>query len=73
MKILNNKDLLLSKKLISTYKEKLEKEIVKRSNKLRIPQKISEDIISNNHEIKELTKALKHLEEESTNSYKTKE
>ena len=59
---MNNKDLLLSKKLIATYKERLEKEIIKRSNKLRIPQNISERIVTSNYEIKELQKALDQIE-----------
>ena len=59
---MNNKDLFLSKKLIATYKERLEKEIIKRSNKLRIPQNISERIVTSNYEIKELQKALDQIE-----------
>jgi len=59
---LNKKDLFLSKKLIATYKERLEKEIIKRSNKLRIPQNISESIVTSNYEIKELQKALDQIE-----------
>tara|TARA_B100000614_G_C14220137_1_gene357833 strand:- start:148 stop:372 length:225 start_codon:yes stop_codon:yes gene_type:complete len=59
---LNKKDLFLSKKLIATYKERLEKEIIKRSNKLRIPQNISERIVTSNYEIKELQKALDQIE-----------
>ena len=59
---MNKKDLFLSKKLIATYKERLEKEIIKRSNKLRIPQNISERIVTSNYEIKELQKALDQIE-----------
>ena len=59
---MNKKDLFLSKKLIATYKERLEKEIIKRSNKLRIPQNISENIVTSNYEIKELQKALDQIE-----------
>ena len=59
---MNKKDLFLSKKLIATYKERLEKEIIKRSNKLRIPQNISESIVTSNYEIKELQKALDQIE-----------
>tara|TARA_B100000945_G_scaffold140754_1_gene112778 strand:+ start:115 stop:390 length:276 start_codon:yes stop_codon:yes gene_type:complete len=71
--ILDNQDLILSKKLIATYKERLENEIIKRSNKLRIPQKISKDIITNNYEIKELQKALDNLEGSSVSFEKAEE
>tara|TARA_Y100000589_G_scaffold307811_1_gene323816 strand:- start:386 stop:598 length:213 start_codon:yes stop_codon:yes gene_type:complete len=70
---LNNKDLFLSKKLIATYKERLEKEIIKRSNKLRIPQNISESIINSNYEIKELQKALDYIEFEILPSQESEE
>ena len=70
---MNNKDLLLSKKLIATYKERLEKEIIKKSNKLRIPQNISESIITNNYEITELQKAIDHIEEKALPSQQTEE
>ena len=59
---MDNKDLFLSKKLITNYKQRLEAEIIKRSNKLRIPQKISEEIITSNYEIKELQKALEQID-----------
>jgi len=59
---LDNQDLFLSKKLIENYKKRLEKEIIKRSKKLRIPQKISQDIITNNNEIKELENAIENIE-----------
>ena len=71
--ILDNQDLLLSKELIEKYKERLENEIINRSNKLRIPKKISQEIITNNDEIKKLKKALENLEEESLSSHKFKE
>ena len=67
---MNNKDLKLSKKLISSYKERLEKEIMRRSHKLRIPIKISQEIINNNHEIKELNIALKNLEKKNSSNQK---
>ncbi len=70
---MNNKDLFLSKKLIATYKERLEKEIIKRSNKLRIPQNISESIINSNYEIKELQKALDYIEFEILPSQESEE
>ena len=59
---MDKQDILLSKKLISSYKERLENEIINRSNKLRIPQKISQEIIDNNSEINELRIILKTLE-----------
>ena len=59
---MDKQDILLSKKLISTYKERLENEIINRSNKLRIPQKLSQEIIDNNSEINELKIILKSLE-----------
>jgi len=59
---LDKKDILLSKKLISSYKERLENEIINRSNKLRIPQKLSKEIIDNNSEINQLKIILKNLD-----------
>ena len=63
---MDKQDILLSKKLISTYKERLENEIINRSNKLRIPQKLSQEIIDNNSEINELKIILKTLEKTSS-------
>ena len=60
--MLDKKDILLSKKLISSYKERLESEIINRSNKLRIPQELSQEIINNNSEINELKIIIKSLE-----------
>ena len=62
---MDQKDLKLSKKLISTYKKRLEKEILDRSMKLRMPQNKFEEIINNNDELINLKKALEHLETES--------
>ena len=59
---MDKKDILLSKKLISSYKERLENEIINRSNKLRIPHKLSQEIIDNNSEINELKIILRSLE-----------
>ena len=59
---MDKQDILLSKKLISSYKERLENEIINRSNKLRIPDKLSQEIIDNNSEINELKIILKSLE-----------
>ena len=60
---MDNKELTLSKKLLASYKERLEKEILKRSLKLKIPSKICKEIIENNNEINELKKAINELED----------
>jgi len=57
--------LSLSKKIISSYKKRLEKEIFERSMKLRMPQNKFEEIINNNNELINLKKALEQLEIES--------
>ena len=62
---MDQQDLKLSKKLISKYKKRLEKEILDRSMKLRMPQTKFEEIINNNNELINLKKALKDLEMES--------
>ena len=62
---MNKQDLKLSKKLISSYKKKLEKEILDRSMKLKMPQNKFEEIIKNNNELINLKKALDDLETES--------
>ena len=64
-KVLDQQDFKLSKKLISTYKKRLEKEILNRSMKLRMPQYKFEEIINNNNELINLKKALKQIEKES--------
>ena len=64
-KVLDQQDLKLSKKLISSYKKRLEKEILDRSMKLRIPQNKFEEIIHNNNELIILKKALEKLEAET--------
>ena len=61
---MDQQDLKLSKKLISSYKKRLEKEILERSMKLRLPQNKFEEIIKNNNEIINLKKALEQLETE---------
>ena len=63
-KVLDQQDLKLSKKLISSYKNRLEKEILDRSMKLRMPQNKFEQIINNNNELINLKKALEILETE---------
>ena len=62
---MDQQDLKLSKKLISSYKKRLEKEILDRSMKLRMPQNKFEEIINNNNELLNLKKALEDLEMES--------
>ena len=62
---MDQRDLNLSKKIISSYKKRLEKEIFDRSRKLRMPPNKFEEIINNNNELINLKKALEHLETES--------
>ena len=62
---MDQQDLKLSKRLITSYKKRLEKEILDRSIKLRMPQNKFEEIINNNNELKNLKKALEDLETES--------
>ena len=69
-KVLDQYDLKLSKKLISSYKKRLEKEIVDRSLKLRMPQNKFEEIIKNNNELINLKKVLEHLETETESQSK---
>ena len=64
-KVLDQQDLELSKKLISLYKKRLEKEIFEQSIKLRMPQNKFEEIINNNNELINLKKTLEDLETES--------
>ena len=62
---MDQQDLKLSKKIISSYKKRLEKEIFERSMKLRMPKNKFEEIINNNNELINLKKALEQLETES--------
>ena len=62
---MDQQDLKLSKKLISSYKDRLEKEILERSVMLKMPQNKFEEIINNNNELINLKKALEDLETES--------
>ena len=62
---MDQQDLKLSKKIISSYKKKLEKEIFERSMKLKMPQNKFEEIINDNNELINLKKALEQLETES--------
>ena len=62
---MDQQDIKLSKKLISAYKKRLEKEILNRSMKLKMPQNKFEEIINNNNELINLKKTLEDLEKES--------
>ena len=59
---MDKQELKLSKKLVSSYKKRLEKEILERSIKLKMPQSKFEEIINNNNELINLKKALQELE-----------
>ena len=59
---MDKQELKLSKKLVSSYKKRLEKEIIERSIKLKMPQNKFEEIINNNNELINLKKALEELE-----------
>ena len=59
---MDKKELKLSKKLVSSYKKRLEKEILERSIKLKMPQNKYQEIINNNAELLNLKEALKELE-----------
>ena len=65
---MDKQELKLSKKLVSSYKKRLEKEILERSIKLKMPHKKFEEIINNNNELIILKKALKELETNSQSS-----
>jgi len=67
---LDQQDLKLSKKLISSYKKRLEQEILNRSIKLRMPHSKFEEIINNNNELINLKKLLEQLETESESQSK---
>ena len=59
---MDKQELKLSKKLVSSYKKRLEKEIFKRSIKLNMPQNKFEEVINNNDELINLKKVLEELE-----------
>ena len=67
---MDQQDLKSSKKLIKSYKKRLEKEILERSLKLRMPQNKFEEIINNNNELVNLKKALEQLDKESESQSK---
>ena len=62
---MDKQELQLSKKLFSSYKKRLEKEILERSIKLKMPQNKFEEIINNNNELINLKKVLEELENNS--------
>ena len=66
---MDKQELKLSKKLISSYKKRLEKEIFERSMKLKMPQNKFEEIINNNNELINLKKTLKKLDTIPESSY----
>ena len=66
---MEKQELKLSKKLISSYKKRLEKEIFERSVKLKMPQNKFEEIINNNNELINLKKALEELDTIPESSY----
>ena len=65
---MDKQELKLSKKLVSSYKKRLEKEIFERSIKLKMPQNKFEEIINNNDELINLKKALQELEDNPQSS-----
>ena len=65
---MDKQELKLSKKLVSSYKKRLEKEIFERSVKLKLPQNKFDEIINNNNELINLKKALQELEANSQSS-----
>ena len=69
---MDKKDLKSTKKLISSYKKRLEKEIFERSMKLKMPQNKFEEIIKNNNELISLKKALNQLAIDSESSNQSK-
>ena len=59
---MNKEDYKYYKEIIVSYKEKLEKEIVQRSKKLKIPKSIIKKIINENKEIINLQKTITELD-----------
>ena len=59
---MDKEELKLSKKLVSSYKKRLEKEILEKSIKLKMPHEKFIEIINNNNELINLKKALEELE-----------
>ena len=67
---MDKQELKLSKKLVSSYKKRLEKEILERTTRLKMPQNKFEEIINNHNELINLKKALEQLEKESESQSK---
>ena len=65
---MDKQELNLSKKLVSSYKKRLEKEILERSIRLKMPQNKFKEIINNNNELINLKKALQELEDNPQSS-----
>ena len=65
---MDKEELKLSKKLVSSYKKRLEKEILERSIKLKMPQNRFEEIIKNNNELINLKKALEEIDTNTQSS-----
>ena len=65
---MNNQDLLVTKKLLLSYKERLENEIINRSNKLRIPKKFYETTINQNKDIIQLNEVIAEIDKNSDSS-----
>ena len=63
---MDKKDLKLTKKLLSSYRNRLEKEIIKTSHKIRIPQKAFQEIINKNIEINKLEIVLAEIDKRSS-------
>ena len=59
---MDKQELNLSKKLVSSYKKRLEREILNRTIKLKMPHNKFEEIINNNNELINLKKVLKELD-----------
>ena len=59
---MDKQELKLSRKLIAQYKERLEKEIIDRSIKLKMPQNKFKEIINNNDELINLKQVLEELD-----------
>ena len=60
---MDKQEVKLSKRLVSSYKKRLEKEIIERSIRLKMPQDRFQEIINNNNELINLKKALEELED----------
>ncbi len=69
---MDKQDIKFSKNLISSYKKRLEKEIIERSSKLKMPQNKLEEIINNNNELINLKKVLNQLEISSESESQSK-